>query len=284
MSYALNIRELGRGIGSDTRSSFVWSAGAHLLLLLLMSTSLMVMPRTPIPQLAIEAVVVDESQLNKAAERERQRELEMQRQREAEAEQQRQDEQRKQQELEQQQRAEDQRRERQRQEQLQQQRQADEQRRREEQARVAERERQLREQRQREATAERRRQEEARKASESRAQAQRQAELAAAIAAEEELFAAQTSGEMNRYIALIKQKVERNWVKPATARTGLSCEVRVRQLPNGDVVDVQTVRCNGDDTVQRSIENAVRRASPLPLPENRLLFERNITFIFEPLS
>ena len=113
-------------------------------------------------------------------------------------------------------------------------------------------------------------------------QARRQAELAAAMEAEEDLFAAQQSGEMDRYIALIQQRVERNWVPPASAQSGLECEVAVVQLPNGDVVDAKTVRCNGDAAVQRSIEAAVLRASPLPLPDNRALFERNLRFIFKP--
>ena len=127
-----------------------------------------------------------------------------------------------------------------------------------------------------------------RKAAEAKAQAakqeqaRRQAELAAAMAAEEDLWAAQNSGEMDRYIALIQQKVQRNWVPPASAQMGLECEVAVVQLPNGDVVDARTVRCNGDAAVQRSIEAAVRRSSPLPLPDNRALFERNLRFIFKP--
>ena len=99
---------------------------------------------------------------------------------------------------------------------------------------------------------------------------------------EEALQAARSSGEMSQYLALIQQQVERNWSRPATAKPGLECEVQVKQLPNGDVVDVRTARCNGDETVRRSIENAVRRASPLPLPENRLLFDRNLLFIFRP--
>jgi len=127
-----------------------------------------------------------------------------------------------------------------------------------------------------------------RKAAEAKAQAakqeqaRRQAELAEAMAAEEDLWAAQNSGEMDKYIALIQQKVERNWVPPASAQVGLECEVAVVQLPNGDVVDARTVRCNGDAAVQRSIEAAVRRASPLPIPDNRALFERNLRFIFKP--
>lgn len=113
-------------------------------------------------------------------------------------------------------------------------------------------------------------------------QARRQAELAAAMAAEEDLYAAQQSGEMDVYIALIQQKVERNWVPPASAQTGLECEIAVVQLPDGSVQDARIVRCNGDAAVQRSIEAAVFRASPLPLPDNRSLFERNLRFIFKP--
>ena len=117
---------------------------------------------------------------------------------------------------------------------------------------------------------------------ERRERERRQAELAAAMAAEEELLAASQSGELAQYLALIQQKVERNWAPPASARAGLECEVAVVQLPSGEVVDAQTGRCNGDEAVRRSVENAVRRASPLPLPPNRALFERNLRFVFKP--
>jgi colicin import membrane protein len=110
----------------------------------------------------------------------------------------------------------------------------------------------------------------------------REAEMLGAMQAEEALLAASQSGEMSIYIARIQQQVERNWVRPASAQLGLECQLAVVQLPNGDVIDVRTVRCNGDDTVQRSIENAVRRSSPLPLPENRVLFDRNLSFVFKP--
>jgi colicin import membrane protein len=110
----------------------------------------------------------------------------------------------------------------------------------------------------------------------------REAEMAQTMQAEESLLVASQSGEMNRYIARIQYQVESNWVKPASAQSGLSCEVAVKQLPSGDVVDVRTVRCNGDDMVRRSIEDAVHRSSPLPLPENNLLFDRNLSFTFQP--
>ncbi len=139
---------------------------------------------------------------------------------------------------------------------------------------------QEREQKQREAA----QREKERKAAEARraADARRQAELLASMQAEEELVAARQSGELDRYIALITQKVERKWVRPATAQAGLECEVAVTQLPNGDVIDARTERCNGDEAVRRSVERAVRSASPLPLPDNRALFERKLRFIFKP--
>ena len=102
------------------------------------------------------------------------------------------------------------------------------------------------------------------------------------MAAEEALFSARQSGELDRYVALIQQRVQRNWVRPPSAVSGLVCEVVVVQLPNGDVIDVRTEKCNGDDVARRSVENAVRRSSPLPLPDNRALFERNLRFTFRP--
>lgn len=291
LAYALNIREFP----AARRNSFLWSAGIHALIIILMSTSFIVMPHAPMPQMAIEAIVVDETKMNKVSEQEK-RKADEQRQRELE-EQRRVAEQQQQEQQQQQREAEEQRRE---QAEAQQRKAAEQQRQEEsrriaEQKRVAEQQRLAEQQRQQaeakrqqeaaeRAAAERLRAEQNRKASENLAQARREAELAAAMAAEEELFSAQSSTEMGQYTALIRQKVQRNWSKPGSAKPGLECEVAVVQLPNGDVVDVRTVRCNGDDAVRRSIEAAVRKASPLPLPENRLLFDRNITFIFVPES
>jgi colicin import membrane protein len=58
--------------------------------------------------------------------------------------------------------------------------------------------------------------------------------------------------------------------------------VRVRQTPGGEVLDARVLSCNGDAAVERSIEAAVRRASPLPVPENSLLFDSTIIFEFRP--
>lgn len=125
---------------------------------------------------------------------------------------------------------------------------------------------------------ERQRQENERRRREAEEQRQRQIELQA----EQNRIDAENAGELERYVFALRQKIERNWVKPATAGPGLNCTVSVRQSPSGDVLTVEVQSCNGDDSVRRSIEAAVQKASPLPLPSNPALFERNLRFLFEP--
>jgi colicin import membrane protein len=246
----------------------------------------------PPPQLAIQAVVVDQAALTRASRREEQlREREAQREREAaEAIKRREQEERQKQEAEQ--RAEQERQaELKEREAAEQRRVAEEQLLRERQAterkQKAEADRKQREEaeRKRVAEIERKQKEEAEKrraAQEARDQAAREAELREQLAEEEGVMAARGSQEMSQYVAMIRQHVERRWVRPLSAREGLECEVKVAQTPAGVVLSVQVGRCNGDAAVRQSIETAVHRASPLPPPPNPRLFERNLVFIFKP--
>ncbi|MDQ1302247.1 MAG: colicin import rane protein [Pseudomonadota bacterium] len=109
-----------------------------------------------------------------------------------------------------------------------------------------------------------------------------QAELARMLAEEDALLAAADSGALAEYVGLIRQKVERNWVRPPGAAAGLECELYVTQIPGGQVTGVRIGNCPADDAVRRSIEAAVLRASPLPMPANQALFERNLRFVFKP--
>ena len=71
-------------------------------------------------------------------------------------------------------------------------------------------------------------------------------------------------------------------MQPASAVPGVECQVSVQQLPNGEVISARVTQCNGDELVRRSVENAVLAASPLPLPDDRVLFDRNLRFTFRP--
>lgn len=108
------------------------------------------------------------------------------------------------------------------------------------------------------------------------------ADLRARMAAEERVTAARSGAQAAQYKALIRARIERAWIRPPSARAGLDCEVRVTQVPGGAVTAVKIERCNGDSAVRESIEAAVYRASPLPMPENPDLFERDLLFNFRP--
>ena len=117
------------------------------------------------------------------------------------------------------------------------------------------------------------------------------AELQRKLAEEERLEAEARQAKENnaklqslrsQYVRLIEQKVERNWLRPATSTSGMSCEVVVTQTSLGDVVDVSLKKCVNDLAFQRSIERAVRKASPLPPPPSPEVFDREIHFTFKP--
>jgi colicin import membrane protein len=98
------------------------------------------------------------------------------------------------------------------------------------------------------------------------------------------LDAARNQGIINQYVGLIVGKVQRNWIQPPSSRIGLSCLVQVQLMPGGDVASVQIVQSSGDAAFDRSVEAAVYRAAPLPLPPDAGLFDsfRVLQFKFAP--
>lgn len=89
---------------------------------------------------------------------------------------------------------------------------------------------------------------------------------------------------VQQYIELIRQKVTRNWVRPAGWKPGQSCKVDIQLIPGGDVADAHIVDSCGSPLFDQSVVTAVSKASPLPLPPDGALFDRfrDITFDFNP--
>jgi colicin import membrane protein len=114
--------------------------------------------------------------------------------------------------------------------------------------------------------------------------AEREAELQRLLAAEEEAAAFARSGVVDEYRQLLVQTIERNWIRPPSARAGLECTLYVTQAPGGTVIDVRLGTCNGDQAVKESITNAVFRASPLPPPRDPRAFQRRLEIVFKPME
>ena len=118
-----------------------------------------------------------------------------------------------------------------------------------------------------------------------RRDAEAEARRAEMVAEQQRLEAAnqkRLSSLRGQYIADIQNKVERNWIRPASAKQGLSCKVVVNQIPGGEVINVTVTQCIGDEVFRSSVEKAVYKASPLPRPSDPALFDRELVFTFKP--
>ena len=93
--------------------------------------------------------------------------------------------------------------------------------------------------------------------------------------------------EFKRYEGLIRQKVQRNWNRPTGFKEGTVCLVRVRLVPGGEVIQATVIQSCGNPVFDRSVENAVFKASPLEVPGDPALFGRffrEFNFRFAPDS
>jgi colicin import membrane protein len=125
----------------------------------------------------------------------------------------------------------------------------------------------------------------AKKAAEEKVRLAREAELRRALEAEERGNAARNSDEAMRWHAQITARIARAWIRPPSARPGITCIVSVTQVPGGEVTAVRVSSCNPDDAALReSVEAAVYRASPLPTPPANVPFERNLELTFAPTT
>ncbi len=142
----------------------------------------------------------------------------------------------------------------------------------------AERKKRLEAEKKRKAEAEKRRREAERRRKAEAEKKRREAESAARRQAE------QDARERDRITAAIKRKVEGAWIRPPGSGRGLEAQVRVRLARNGSVLLVQVIKSSGNLAFDRSVEAAVYKADPLPMPESPRLIEefRDFTFIFRP--
>mgnify|MGYP000461717704 CR=1 FL=1 len=248
--------------------------------------------RKPQPtHIAIEAVIVDTSEIRKQRDEARQaQEMEARRQqREEQLRQQRERERLAEEEAARRQRELEEQRKRDAQERLMQLRQERERKLEEERLKQQRELEEIRRQRE-DAERQRRLEEERLKQIEARKDHEREEELARQQALQreaaeqrraQEFRAGQLATDRERYVATIAAIVTDNWLRPPTARAGLNCTVRVVQIPGGEIISSSLVgRCNGDEATRRSILAAVERTGVLPYRGFEDVFSREIEFIF----
>lgn len=97
---------------------------------------------------------------------------------------------------------------------------------------------------------------------------------------------ARIAGVLNVYAQQIQQRVKRYWVKPSSAEAGLIVTLEVKLIPGGDVKSVRIINSSGNALFDRSAENAVYKAAPMPMPSDadaaEEIIREGIQFEFKP--
>lgn len=89
------------------------------------------------------------------------------------------------------------------------------------------------------------------------------------------------AGLAARYAAALQAAIVAKWTRPDSIPAGAVCRLVIRQLPGGEVMDVEVSSpCAYDEQGRRSIEAAVLKAQPLPYQGFEAVFSRNLTLNF----
>ncbi len=89
--------------------------------------------------------------------------------------------------------------------------------------------------------------------------------------------------EYDKYIGMIRSKITRNWRRPPGTVSGLQVTLRVKLFPGGGVADVRIARSSGDPDYDRSAQEALKAADPLPVPSGKAFDRfRTLNLKFSP--
>jgi colicin import membrane protein len=87
---------------------------------------------------------------------------------------------------------------------------------------------------------------------------------------------------LSTYIQMIRNKVRRNWILPPDLQGNPEAIFNVSQLPTGEVLNITVVKSSGNPAYDEAVRRAILKSSPLPLPEPRSLFDRELKLTFRP--
>ncbi len=129
------------------------------------------------------------------------------------------------------------------------------------------------------AAAARRKVEEAKAAAAAKAKAEEDARLRAEAA---ERRSRELVLLVNKYIRDIQNKVRSVWTVPPGGIGEGNCTIRFQQDRSGFVRSVKIQSCDGNQLYRQSLEDAVLKAAPLPLPGDEEIFDEEVEITFWP--
>ena len=105
---------------------------------------------------------------------------------------------------------------------------------------------------------------------------------------EEELIDLKAQGDdevARTYRKRIYEQVRFNWSRPPSARIGMSARLQVELIPTGEIISVFVSESSGNESFDRSAEQAVMKVRRFDVPADNGLFEshfRRFYLLFKP--
>ena len=97
--------------------------------------------------------------------------------------------------------------------------------------------------------------------------------------------AVEVAGIVGQYKDMVSAKVRGNTRVPDNLKGNPQVKCQVKLLPTGEVLDVKVVQGSGNAAYDDAVERAIRKSSPLPLPEDkdaRAAFVPEVTLVHRP--
>jgi len=96
-----------------------------------------------------------------------------------------------------------------------------------------------------------------------------------AIEADKEVLAGINSGELDRYKALIQQKIQQNVNNQLCGLDRIELEFEISLMPTGDLLgDPKMTQSSNIESCDAAVERAILLSQPLPIPKDSKLFRR----------
>ena len=106
-----------------------------------------------------------------------------------------------------------------------------------------------------------------------------------AIEGQEDLVAGSNSGELEKYKALIQQKIYQNVNKQLCGLDPVELTFEITLMPTGDLIgDAKMIKSSKIESCYLAVERAILQAQPLPMPQDNSLFSqlKKLKLKFQP--
>ena len=106
-----------------------------------------------------------------------------------------------------------------------------------------------------------------------------------AVEADQELFAGSNTGELNKFKAMIQQKIYQNVNKQLCGLDLVELEFKIQLMPTGELLgEPKLTQSSKIESCDQALERAILQSQPLPVPKDAKLFSKlkNLKLKFSP--